>query len=204
MVLRTRFFNPVTLVIAVVVVLALVIAVGSLGGSRMSPAEMPVSDASGPAGGEGFGYAASMATPMAVNEPAPSVAQEQQDDYGGVNDGLVIDEDGNVANGQDARTRVILKSASLRLVVDAADASLTAISNMAEAMGGWVVSSSTSMVTPASGEPVAQGSITIRVPSDKLDEALSQIKSGAGKVEYENVSGQDVTQQYVDLTSRLT
>jgi hypothetical protein len=156
----------------------------------------PMSAVTGSLGGDGYNYAAAPA-----NEP--SVAQEAQDRFG-TDDVLSLESDGTGLNTQDGRTRVILKSASLRLVVDAADSSLAAISTMAEEMGGWVVTSNTSMVTTAAGQSVAQGSITIRVPSDKLDEALSQIKSGAGKVEYENVSGQDVTQQYVDLSSRLT
>ena len=103
-----------------------------------------------------------------------------------------------------SQERIILKSATLRLVVDAADLSLASITTLATEMGGWVVSSSTTMVRTAAGQDVAQGSITIRVPADKLDAALSQIKSGAGTVESENITGQDVTQQYVDLTSRLT
>lgn len=112
--------------------------------------------------------------------------------------------DGTLQTEMNAQERVILKTASLRIVVDAADSAMTQITNMAEAMGGWVVSSSTSMVRTADGQDVAQGSITIRVPAEKLNEALSQIKSGAGEIEYESVSGQDVTQQYVDLNSRLT
>jgi hypothetical protein len=204
MALKAKFFNPVTLVMAVVLVVALVIALKSLGGSNMSPPQTEIS--TGAMGGENRGYDYAAAP---VNEPAASVAQEQADHFASsINDVVPADSDGStIINGQDAqdaRTRVILKTASLQLVVDAADSSLATISKMAETMGGWVVTSSTSMVTTAAGQSVAQGSITIRVPSDKLDEAMSQIKSGAGKVNYENVSGQDVTQQYVDLTSRLT
>ncbi|MEO8609341.1 MAG: DUF4349 domain-containing protein [Chloroflexota bacterium] len=206
MALKARFFNPVTLVMVAVVVVALVIAVKSLGGpgAGMSPPQNEIS--TGIIGGEsgGYNYAA-----VPVNQPAAaSVAQEQTDHFASsINDAMPVDSDGSTINGQDAqdsRSRVILKTASLSLVVDAADSSLAAISKMAEGMGGWVVTSSTSMVTTAAGQSVAQGSITIRVPADKLDEAMTQIKSGAGKVEYENVSGQDVTQQYVDLSSRLT
>jgi rRNA processing protein Krr1/Pno1 len=41
------------------------------------------------------------------------------------------------------------------------------------------------------------------VPAEYLDQALGEIKSGAGQVLSENVSGQDVTQEYTDLESRL-
>jgi hypothetical protein len=124
--------------------------------------------------------------------------------YGGEPGAPMEAADGTLQTEMNAQERVILKTASLRIVVDAADSAMTQITNMAEAMGGWVVSSSTSMVRTADGQDVAQGSITIRVPAEKLNEALSQIKSGAGEIEYESVSGQDVTQQYVDLNSRLT
>jgi hypothetical protein len=102
-----------------------------------------------------------------------------------------------------AQDRIILKSASLQIVVDDAAATLASITRMATDLGGWVVSSSTSQVLLASGDKVARGNITVRVPAAKLDDALNRIKSGAGAVNNESVSGQDVTQQYVDLTSRL-
>lgn len=106
--------------------------------------------------------------------------------------------------GGEQQQRVILKTASLSLIVDSAEAALTSITSMTDEMGGWVVSSTTSMVTMADGTEVARGSITIRIPAERLDEALTRIKSGGGEVDSESVTGQDVTQQYVDLTSRLT
>jgi hypothetical protein len=54
------------------------------------------------------------------------------------------------------------------------------------------------------GQMAPEGSISIRVPSDKLDSALSQVKSDAVDVRNENRSGQDVTAAYVDLRSQLT
>jgi hypothetical protein len=102
-----------------------------------------------------------------------------------------------------AQDRIILKSASLQIVVDDATATLASITQMATDLGGWVVNSSTSQVLLASGDKVARGNITVRVPAAKLDDALNRIKSGAGTVNNESVSGQDVTQEYVDLTSRL-
>jgi hypothetical protein len=100
--------------------------------------------------------------------------------------------------------RVILKTATLSLTVEDASASLAAVAAMAEEMGGWVVSSNTSMMTTPAGQEVARGTITVRVPAVRLDEALTQIKSGGGEVDSETVTGEDVTAQYVDLSSRLT
>jgi DNA-directed RNA polymerase subunit L len=53
------------------------------------------------------------------------------------------------------------------------------------------------------GKEVPEASVTIRVPSEKLDEVLASIKQGAVDVQYENRSGQDVTNIYVDLQSQL-
>jgi hypothetical protein len=50
---------------------------------------------------------------------------------------------------------------------------------------------------------VPEASIVIRVPAERLDEALAAIKEGAVDIDYENRSGQDVTSIYVDLQSQL-
>ncbi|MBI5668314.1 MAG: DUF4349 domain-containing protein [Chloroflexi bacterium] len=100
--------------------------------------------------------------------------------------------------------RIILKTANLSIVVDDPTATLSRITVLAEEMGGWVVSSQTSRVALASGGEVQRGTITVRVPAERLDEALASIKSGVVSVNSENVAGQDVTQDYTDLTSRLT
>jgi hypothetical protein len=71
-------------------------------------------------------------------------------------------------------------------------------------MGGFVVSSYLYETALGAGDlTTTQGTLTIRVPAERLDEALKTIKAGAIEVRSENISGEDVTQQYVDLQSRL-
>lgn len=100
--------------------------------------------------------------------------------------------------------RVILKNASLTITVSDPAAKISGIAAVAESMGGWVVTSSTYATTDSAGEAVTRGSITVRVPAARLNEALERIKAGTEKVEGETINGQDVTQEYVDLSSRLT
>jgi hypothetical protein len=114
---------------------------------------------------------------------------------------LAANSAGSVAAVQE---RIVIKNGSLTLVVEDAEGTITRISKMAGEMGGWVVSSNTSNVSTTTGEEVKQGTITIRVPAEQLDSALAHIKSGVVSVEQENISGQDVTQEYIDLNSRLT
>jgi len=102
-------------------------------------------------------------------------------------------------------TRLVIKNADLAIVVKDPKASMAEISKLAETMGGFVVSSNLyqSYYGPNNTE-VPEATITIRVPVEKLDEALGNIKKNAVDVTSENVSGQDVTSEYVDLQSRLT
>lgn len=147
-------------------------------------------------------------TSASVNQPAqppPGVAREM----GLIADGEFAPQDeAQIAqepsdDSQPFGQRVILKNASLTLTVETPATRITEIAAMAEAMGGWVVSSNSYTTTNSAGDETTSGTIVVRVPAERLDEALSQIKSGALKVDNENITGDDVTQQYVDLSSRL-
>jgi hypothetical protein len=79
------------------------------------------------------------------------------------------------------------------------------ITALAEQLGGYVVSSNVYQSNYGPNNiAVPEGNISIRIPADKLNDILDQIKKGAVEVQSENVSGQDVTDQYVDLQSRLS
>lgn len=99
--------------------------------------------------------------------------------------------------------RVVLKNADAAIVVKDVGARLEAIAKMAEAMGGFVVSSSQYQAYANNGALVPEATIVIRVPEDQLDEALKQIKADVVEVQNESRTGQDVTAEYVDLQSRL-
>jgi hypothetical protein len=100
--------------------------------------------------------------------------------------------------------RLVIKNANLSLVVKEPAAAVDSIGALAESLGGFVVGSNVYQTsTDAAGNRVMQARITIRVPADKLQTALSQIKGLAVTVNSENTSGEDVTAQYTDLESRL-
>jgi len=99
--------------------------------------------------------------------------------------------------------RLVIKNANLSITVADPEEKIEAITALATSLGGYVVSSNTYQSYANSGEQVPEGNITIRIPAGKLDSALAQIKAGVDEVNSENVSGEDVTDQYVDLQSRL-
>lgn len=117
---------------------------------------------------------------------------------------LAYDTTGNTAPLADVE-RKIIKNADLSVVVKDPVQSMADITALAEQLGGYVVASNMYQSTYGPNNVIVpQGSINIRVPADKLNDALDQIKNSAVEVQSENVSGQDVTDQYVDLQSRLT
>lgn len=107
-----------------------------------------------------------------------------------------------------APDRLVIQNADLTIVVDEPAKAMDAVSNMAKQMGGFVVTSNLSKTNNSEGIEIPQANITVRVPAEKLDDALTQIK-GLTKnpkedVRSENRSGQDVTKEYTDAQSRLT
>jgi hypothetical protein len=100
--------------------------------------------------------------------------------------------------------RLVIKNASLWLLVQDPGAASDEVARLAEGMGGFVVSTNIYESTFGPNSiPAKQASMVIRVPAERLTEALDQIKAMAVEVTSEQVSGQDVTQDYTDLQSRL-
>jgi len=100
--------------------------------------------------------------------------------------------------------RVVIQTATLSVVVPDPAASVDEIARMADEMGGYVVSSDVSQtIFTDVGVTANRGSIQVRVPAERLQEALERIQSGVTEVRNKNVIGQDVTQEFTDLQSSL-
>lgn len=95
--------------------------------------------------------------------------------------------------------RLIIRTADLSIVVIDTDEAIAAITRMAEENEGWVVSSNMYQYS----ETAKTGDITIRVPAAGFVSATEAIKGLATEVRQESISGQDVTEEFVDLTARL-
>jgi hypothetical protein len=115
-----------------------------------------------------------------------------------------LDASGFPASEASAVERLVIETGSLTLVVKDPAVSAEAIRAMAKEMGGFVTRSD--LYQTSYGDPAilaTQASITIRVPSDRFQDALERLKDGAEEVRAENTTAQDVTQEYTDLQSRL-
>ncbi len=94
--------------------------------------------------------------------------------------------------------RLVIRTASLSLQVDDVRAAEVAVRAKASELGGYVVSSETSGTDES-----MWATVVIRVPSQRFDEALSGVQGIARKVLSRTVSGDDVTEEFVDLEARL-
>ena len=99
--------------------------------------------------------------------------------------------------------RIVIKNADIAIVVSDVEGRMKDIQVMAEQMGGFVVSSNLYQSYTNNYVQVPEAQVVIRVPSEKLKDALDEIKKDVVEVQGETISGQDVTAEYVDLTSRL-
>jgi hypothetical protein len=100
--------------------------------------------------------------------------------------------------------RLVIKNGSLSMSVKDPLISRDNIARMVDAMGGFVVSADMYQQTLNNGVQVPQVSMTIRVPAERLDEALAAIKAETDQpIINENMNSQDVTAEYTDLNSRL-
>ncbi|MGA8868598.1 MAG: DUF4349 domain-containing protein [Candidatus Sulfotelmatobacter sp.] len=93
--------------------------------------------------------------------------------------------------------RKMVRTSSMYLIVQKPGEASERIRALAEGMGGFLVSSD------ISGGQDASGSLTIRVPAAKFEEARAEIRKLGLRIESEKVEAQDVTRQYVDQEANL-
>ncbi|MGD2144466.1 MAG: DUF4349 domain-containing protein [Anaerolineae bacterium] len=94
--------------------------------------------------------------------------------------------------------RLIIRNAALDIVVKDTEQAVDEIEALADELGGYVAESNLQNYQDG-----MRAHLRFRVPAEKLDAALDRIRDLAMEVERESVSGQDVTEEYVDLKSRL-
>jgi hypothetical protein len=96
--------------------------------------------------------------------------------------------------------RVIVKNANLTISVDDVRKTVTEVSTLTKAQNGVVTNSD---IFEAGQKGSVQANLTLRVPTDKLDDTLAQIRTLAAKVLQDSMNADDRTKQKVDLDARL-
>ncbi len=94
--------------------------------------------------------------------------------------------------------RMIVRNGEMSLVVEDVVAARDEVAQLALRFNGYVVSSRI-----WGEEEEMRGRISIRVPADKFEQALAELRELAVRVESESTDSRDVTEEYTDLKSRL-
>ena len=130
-------------------------------------------------------------TPMPMPTPAPVPPPSE---------GFVEDKGypGEAVPSELAVERKIIKRGYITLEVGDIAEAIGKVTGVADELGGYVVSSHKS-----EGEKRTSGSVSIRIPADRFDEAFDRLRQLALKVPYESTESRDVTEEYVDLQARL-
>lgn len=101
-----------------------------------------------------------------------------------------------------AAPRMVIKNAEVRLLVADTDAAIDRATQVVGDVGGYIISSRI-WYADYYGQNLKYATITIGVPVDQFETALRRLRGLAVRVVDENASGEDVTDQYVDLESQL-
>lgn len=96
---------------------------------------------------------------------------------------------------QAAQSRIIVRTVDLEVTVLDVASTFQQVGALARRYGGWVVSTDRS--------EKHRGHMALRVPAERLDEALAEIRGFAVDVEAEVSTSKDVTDEFVDLSSSL-
>lgn len=107
------------------------------------------------------------------------------------------DEDGATADSES--DRMVIYTADMRISISDFKKAQDEVQSLIDETDGYVVDSSSS----SSNDSEQQGQITARIPQETFDDFLDQVEEIADEVKERNVSGEDVTKEYVDLESRL-
>jgi len=99
--------------------------------------------------------------------------------------------------------RKIIKNADIRLLVKDTSVAVSRSTQIVSDLGGYIVSSRV-WYQDYFGNSLMYATITIGIPVDEFEHALNRLRDLSIRVLDENATGEDVTNQYVDLQSQLT
>ena len=146
------------------------------------------------------------AAEFAMSEPAPASRMQSVANDGdfafaeeAMEEEMAMDVNQSAPTQAIPQDRLIIRTANMDIVVTDTEEALAILAKMAEENGGWVVNSNVFQYS----DTAKTGNITIRVPAEGFQSALDAISGMAVEVQGLSTSGQDVTEEFVDLSARL-
>ncbi|QKY68386.1 DUF4349 domain-containing protein [Lentibacillus sp. CBA3610] len=119
--------------------------------------------------------------------------EQQEDNAGG-------EEAASQADESTQADRKVIYNANLRIEVTDYQETVDSIQAEVSERGGYIVDSN---MHEDDEEGSISGRVTARIPQGEFEEFVQIVEDGSSTVMESSVSGQDVTEEYVDLESRL-
>jgi hypothetical protein len=136
--------------------------------------------------------AANAGQPPVADAPAPAATAAAFEIKGETGENVVVQ----------TSNRKIIKNGEMRLLVKDTDVAIDRATQVITDLGGYIVSSRT-WYDDYYGNNLKYATITIGIPVDQFERALQRFRDLSIRVLDENATGEDVTDQYVDLQSQL-
>jgi hypothetical protein len=128
-----------------------------------------------------------------------AAVEEREDGFGFRNDAAYDQTTIAAQDTANIQERIIIRTAEMGIVVVDTEEAMKTITQMVGENGGWVVSSSVFQYD----ENAKTGNMSVRIPSDGFDSFLEAVGLLSVEVTRISTSGQDVTEEYVDVSARL-
>ncbi len=98
--------------------------------------------------------------------------------------------------------RKIIRNGELGIEADKPEEIQDRVGSIAQSKGGFVVASQQRSSDPRAGfRDIVE--MSVRVPAEKFADTLSEIKAGPGRILGETITGEDVTEEFIDIDARL-
>jgi hypothetical protein len=155
--------------------------------ARGEPAELP----------DDYGYAGEPAPEMEAEksaEPVPTAGVTYQ----------TLPDVGSAPGQASSVERKIVKNAEVSVLVEDSDIAIDRLTQVVSDVNGYIVSSRVWYQPHTDGENYKYATVTLGIPVDRFEVAMRRVRGLAVQVLDENASGEDVTDQFVDLQSRLS
>lgn len=148
----------------------------------LTPLVLALNMCSGPIGGENRDA-------VLAEESAPMATEPMNYDKAATNDpetDIVVYE------------RKLTKNGSIRFETSNLNKTKQLITNAVTSLNGYVSNDNISET-----DNHTENTLTVRVPADKTDSLIAIIESNASKIDYKSIDVQDVTEQFIDLDTRI-
>ena len=158
-----------------------------------------------------FSLACSSSEQRMASTNAPTqkdVAQTQEqvksESYIAQTEKVSLNEVDKAESTAEAADRKIIRNADITIEVPSTTDAQHRVTSIAEAHGGFVVTSEAKQrESNDTGQRMLDIKLVVRVPSNQFGTAFDEIKQLAGNTPAEQVTSQDVTEDFIDLEARI-